>query len=155
VSKVRGWFKNFSGTITIADDPLQSSVEATIDAASIDTREPQRDAHLRSPDFLDVERYPEITFRSTSVQPRGDGYVVAGELTIHGVTRLVQLDLEFNGVQEAPNFGKRAGFSASTEISRADFGMEFNMPLDGGGVVVGDKIKINLEVEATLRNKEG
>jgi polyisoprenoid-binding protein YceI len=151
VSKVKGVFSKFEGAITVDEDPLRSRVEATIDASSIDTREPQRDAHLRSSDFFDVETHPEIRFVSTSVAPNGDDFVVTGDLTIHGVTRQVELDLEFNGVAPDPWGGLRAGFSANTEISRADFGIVFNIPLDGGGVVVGDKIKISLEIEAVLQ----
>lgn len=150
VSKVKGVFSKFDGAITVDEDPLRSRVEATIDASSIDTREPQRDAHLRSSDFFDVETHPEIRFVSTSIVPEGDDFTVTGELTIHGVTRQVELALEFNGVSPDPWGGLRAGFSASTEISRADFGIVFNIPLDGGGVVVGDKIKIHLEIEAVL-----
>ena len=151
VSKVRGSFKTFAGSITIAEDPLASQVEASIDAWSVDTRDENRDNHLRSSDFFEVENYPKLTFVSTAVRPRGHDYVVTGDLTIRGVTRSVDLDLEFNGVSPDPWGGTRAGFSASTEISRADFGIEFNIPMDGGGVVVGDKIKISLEVEAVLQ----
>ena len=150
VSKVKGVFSKFDGAITVDEDPLRSRVEATIDASSIDTREPQRDAHLRSSDFFDVETHPEIRFVSTEVSPSGNDYKVTGDLTIHGATRQVELALEFNGVAPDPWGGLRAGFSASTEISRADYGIEFNIPLDGGGVVVGDKIKIYLEIEAVL-----
>lgn len=150
VSKVKGVFSKFDGAITVDEDPLRSRVEATIDASSIDTREPQRDAHLRSSDFFDVETHPEIRFVSTEVSPAGNDFTVTGDLTIHGVTRQVELALEFNGVAPDPWGGLRAGFSASTEISRADFGIEFNIPLDGGGVVVGDKIRIYLEIEAVL-----
>ena len=150
VSKVKGVFSKFDGAITVAEDPFQSKVEATIDASSIDTREPQRDAHLRSSDFFDVETHPEIRFTSTSVRPDGHDFVVTGDLTIHGVTREVELELEFNGVGPDPWGGVRAGFTATTEISRAQFGISFNVPLDGGGVLVGDKIKINLEIEAVL-----
>lgn len=150
VSKVKGVFSKFDGAITVDEDPLRSRVEATIDASSIDTREPQRDAHLRSSDFFDVETHPEIRFVSTEVSPAGNDYRVTGDLTIHGVTRQVELALEFNGVAPDPWGGLRAGFSATTEISRADFGIEFNIPLDGGGVVVGDKIRIYLEIEAVL-----
>ncbi|HVA74280.1 MAG TPA: YceI family protein [Acidimicrobiales bacterium] len=150
VSKVKGVFSKFEGAITVDEDPLKSKVEATIDASSIDTREAQRDAHLRSSDFFDVETHPEIRFVSTSVARAGDDFKVTGDLTIHGVTRPVDLALELNGVGPDPWGGLRAGFSATTEISRADFGIVFNIPLDGGGVVVGDKIKIYLEIEAVL-----
>ena len=150
VSKVKGVFSKFEGAITVDEDPLESRVEAKIDASSIDTREAQRDAHLRSSDFFDVETNQEIRFVSTSVKLSGSDFTVTGDLTIHGVTRPVDLDLEFNGVGPDPWGGLRAGFSAKTEISRADFGIVFNIPLDGGGVVVGDRIKIHLEVEAVL-----
>ncbi len=150
VSKVRGTFKTFQGTITIADDPLDSKVEAAIDASSVDTRDEQRDAHLRSSDFFEVEKHPRIVFVSKEVRPSGGDYIVAGDLTIHGVTRPVDLALEFNGVSSDPWGGVRAGFSGRTEISRSDFAIEFNVPLDAGGVLVGDKIGITLEVQAVL-----
>jgi polyisoprenoid-binding protein YceI len=149
VSKVRGRFTSFSGTISVPDDPYASTVEATIDVASIDTHDAGRDEHLRSGDFLEIDKYPTITFRSTGV--RGDvpdALVLVGDLTIRGVTRSVELALEFNGVAADPWGGTRAGFSASTEISRKDFGMEWNVALEAGGFVVGDKVKIELEVEA-------
>jgi polyisoprenoid-binding protein YceI len=151
VSKVRGGFTSFEGNLTIGDNPLDSSVEVTIDLASVDTRDDNRDAHLRSADFFGVEAHPTATFRSTGVHARGDGFVVDGELSLHGVTRPVSLDLEFNGTTSDPHGGRRAGFSASTELSRSDFGIDMSMPLDGGGVVVGDKIKVQLEVEAILQ----
>jgi polyisoprenoid-binding protein YceI len=151
VSKVKGSFKTFEGAITIAPNPLDSKVEARIETFSVDTRDENRDNHLRSSDFFEVENYPYITFVSTSVRPHGHDFVVTGDLTIRGVTRSVDLALEFNGVTPDPWGGTRAGFSASTEISRGDFGITFNMPIDGGGVVVGDKIKINLEIEAILQ----
>jgi polyisoprenoid-binding protein YceI len=151
VSKVKGKFATFSGAITIADNPLESSVTASIDAASISTGDVNRDGHLRSGDFFEVEKYPEFTFQSTSVAPKGSNYVVTGDLSLHGVTHSVDLDLEFNGVSPDPWGGTRAGFSAETEISRKDYDIEFNMPVDGGGVVVGDKVKITLEIEAVLQ----
>jgi polyisoprenoid-binding protein YceI len=151
VSKVRGHFAQFAGEITIADDPLSSSVTATVELASIDTRDPGRDDHLRSADFFEVSTYPTMTYRSTAVVPTGSGYLVEGELSLHGVTRPVALDLELNGVSGDPWGGQRAGFSATAEISRKDFGIEFNIPMDGGGVVVGDKIQIALEIEAILQ----
>ena len=151
VSKVRGRFGTFSGTITTSDDPAQSSVEAQIGVASVDTGNEQRDNHLRSADFLDAEKYPEITFRSTAVRPDADYWIVDGELTVHGVTRAVPLLLELNGVTNDPYGNTRAGFSATTEINRRDFGVTLNMPMDGGGAVVSDRININLEVEAVLK----
>ncbi|MBO0729196.1 MAG: polyisoprenoid-binding protein [Acidimicrobiaceae bacterium] len=151
VSKVRGNFKTFAGTITIGEDPLQSKVEATIDVTSVETGDTTRDDHLRSQDFFHVDNHPTITFVSTSVTPSGGDYELTGDLTVHGVTRPVSLTLEFNGVSPDPWGGTRAGFSAETEINRKDYGVDFNMPLDGGGVVVGDKVKISLEVEAVLQ----
>ncbi|HUQ40412.1 MAG TPA: YceI family protein [Acidimicrobiales bacterium] len=148
VSKVRGQFSTFSGTIDIAENPLDSSVVAGIDLASVDTRDAKRDEHLRGADFFDVENHPSMDFRSTAVRPTGDGYAVDGELTIRGVSRPVTLVLEFNGVASDPWGGTRAGFSASTEISRKDFGISFDIPVANGPAVVGDKIQINLEVEA-------
>lgn len=150
VSKVRGTFDTFSGSVTIAENPSDCSVTAEIDMASVSTRDETRDGHLKSADFFDVESHPAMTFTSTSVTPDGDDFTVAGELTIKGVTKPVQLHLEFNGVGPDPWGGTRAGFSAETEISRKDFGIDIEMPLDGGGVVVGDKITVHLEIEAVL-----
>jgi polyisoprenoid-binding protein YceI len=148
VSKVRGKFVTFEGTITVGEDHASSSVSAKIDTTSVDTGEPNRDTHLKSPDFFDTESHNHITFESTSVTSHGSDYKVEGNLTVHGTTKPVTLDLEFNGVSPDPWGGTRAGFSATTEISRKDYGVDFNIPLDGGGVVVGDKIKIELEIEA-------
>ncbi|MGI8754346.1 MAG: YceI family protein [Acidimicrobiales bacterium] len=151
VSKVRGTFDTFTGTITIAEDPTQSSVTAEVDMTSINTRDETRDGHLRTADFFDVEAHPSMTFTSTSVAPDGSDYKVTGDLTLKGVTRPVELSLEFNGTSSDPWGGTRAGLSAETEINRRDFGVDISMPLDGGGVVVGDKIKIALEIEAVLQ----
>ena len=148
VSKVRGKFTRFEGQLVTADDPKDSSVTATIELDSIDTSDPSRDAHIRSADFFDVDNNPKMTYRSTGVRPSGDGFVVDGELTLHGVTKEVPLKLEVNGFQANTPMGTRAGFSASGEISRGDFGIEFNMPLEGGGFVIGDKIQLHIEVEA-------
>lgn len=150
VSKVRGRFSGFSGVITVADDPLSSKVRAEIDATSISTGEEARDNHLRSSDFLEVSAYPTITYESESVRQQGSDFVVEGTLTVRGVSRSVPLTLELNGVGPDPYGGTRAGFSASAEISRKDFGVDLQMPMEGGGVVVGDKISITLEIEAVL-----
>ena len=150
ISKVRGRFTGFTGTITVGEDPLASSVTVEIDASTITTGDDNRDNHLRSADFFESDKHPTWTFTSTSVTPKGSDFVVAGDLTIHGVTRPVSLDLEFNGVNPDPWGGTRSGFSATTELSRKDFGLEFNIPVDGGGVVVGDKVKVELEIEAVL-----
>jgi polyisoprenoid-binding protein YceI len=155
VSKVRGRFTEFAGTFVTADDPLASSVEATVDLASIDTANADRDAHIRSADFFDVEQYPKLVYRSTGIRAAADGFVVDGELSLHGVTRPVALNLEVNGFQAATPFGDtRAGFSATAEIDRRDFGIEFNSPLEGGGVALGNKINISLEVEAVLQRAD-
>jgi polyisoprenoid-binding protein YceI len=150
VSKVRGKFNGFTGTITVGEDQLASVVEASIDATSVTTGDEARDNHLRSADFFEIEKHPTWTYKSTSVKQKGSDFVVEGDLTIHGVTKSTPLDLEFNGVGPDPWGGIRAGFTASTEISRKDFGLEFNMAVQGGGVVVGDKVKVELEIEAVL-----
>lgn len=148
VSKVKGTFKAFEGTITVPEDASVAAVEVKVDMASVDTGEENRDGHLRSGDFFSTEEFPHMTFSSTSVNKAGSDYKLEGQLSIHGVTKPVTLDVEFNGVGPDPWGGVRAGFSAVTEISRKEFGIDIEMPLDGGGVVVGDKIKIILEVEA-------
>jgi len=151
VSKVKGRFGAFSGTIVTTENPLESTVTAEIDASSIDTNSEQRDNHIRSADFFEVEKYPTITFTSTSVEPNGDDYLVRGDLSIKGNTRTVPLKLELNGFGPDAFGGTRAGFTATTEISRKEFGVDIDMPMDGGGVVVGDKITITLEIEAVLQ----
>jgi polyisoprenoid-binding protein YceI len=151
VSKVRGTFTTFEGAITVGENPLDSAVQVSIDVDSIDTRDVNRDTHLRSADFFEVEKFPTMNYQSTGVRVEGDRFALDGELSLHGVTKPVSLALEFNGVAGDPWGGTRAGFSAQTEISRNDFGVDISMPLDGGGVVVGDKIKVYLEVEAVLQ----
>ena len=151
VSKVKGNFETFEGTITIGENPLESSVTASVDLNSINTRDAQRDGHLKSADFFETESHPTLTFVSTSVAANGSDFAVTGDLTIKGTTKSVVLDLEFNGVHPDPWGGTRSGFSAETEISRKEFGVDFEIPMDGGGVVVGDKIKVTLEVEAVLQ----
>lgn len=153
VSKVRGQFTEASATITVAEDPLESAVQATIGAASITTGQDDRDVHLRSADFLDVEKYPTLEFRSTGVTSHsGSEFVLAGELTIHGVTRPVELRVEFEGVGRSP-FGQDIfGFTASTEIDREDFGLTWNVALETGGVLVGKKIKIEIEGEGVRQS---
>jgi polyisoprenoid-binding protein YceI len=151
VSKVRGRFGTFSGEITAADNPLQSTVRVEVDLSSIDTNAEQRDNHLRSTDFFDIQTHPAMTYVSTGVRADGDDFVVEGDLTLKGVTRPVPLKVEFNGAGPDAYGGTRAGFSATAEISRKDFGVDFNIPLEGGGVVIGDKISIALEIEAVLQ----
>ncbi len=156
VSKVRGRFDRFSGTIVTDEDLDRSSVTVTIDASSINTNEPNRDNHVRSADFLDVENFPNITFRSTAVRSEGGRFFVDGELTIHGATRPVTLDVEVNGFTPDLRGGTRVGFSASTEINRDDFGVSYNGPIPGtdNAMVLSDKVALNLEVEAVLENGE-
>jgi len=148
VSKVRGRFAKFEGVITIAEDVLASSVTATAQVASVDTNDESRDGHLKTGDFFDVETYPTLTFVSTAVRAKGGDYELVGNLTIKAVTKEVVFELEFGGSEQDPWGGTRLGFSAETEINRKDFGMEFNMVLDSGGLLVGEKVKIKLEIEA-------
>jgi polyisoprenoid-binding protein YceI len=150
VSKTRGRFTKWSGELRFdADDPRASSVQVTIDPASIDTADAQRDAHLRSADFLDVEKFPTASFRSTKVEEVESGvYRVTGDLTVHGVTRSVVLDIVYEGTGKDPWGGERAGFSGSTTIDRKDFGLRWNQALETGGVLVGDKVELVLEIEA-------
>jgi polyisoprenoid-binding protein YceI len=151
VSKVKGRFGTFSGEIVTGADILDSTVTATVDLASVDTNNDQRDGHIKSADFLDVATYPTMTYKSTGVRRSGDDYVIEGELSLHGVTRSVPLEVEIAGSGPDAYGGTRVGFSATATISRGDFGIDISMPLDGGGVVVGDKIQISLEVEGVLR----
>jgi polyisoprenoid-binding protein YceI len=151
VSKVRGRFGTFSGEITTGQEITGSSVKATIDATSIDTNNEQRDNHIRSADFFDVANHPEWTFVSTGVREDDGDVLLDGELTIKGVTRPVVLSLQVEGFGPDAFGGTRGGFSAITTINRNDFGVDISMPLDGGGVVVGDKVTITLEIEAVLR----
>jgi polyisoprenoid-binding protein YceI len=150
VSKVRGRFSKWTGSIELDEqNPAASRTEVQIDASSIDTKEEQRDAHLRAADFLDVDKHPHILFRSTKVEAAGDSrYRMTGDLTIRGVVRPVVLDVEYAGRVKDPWGGERAGFTATTSIDRKDFGLTWNQTLDAGGVVVGDKVEIDLEIEA-------
>jgi polyisoprenoid-binding protein YceI len=147
VSKVRGTFQNFSGAIVVAEDGTPS-VTADIAVDSINTNNEQRDGHIKSADFFDVENHPTATFSSTGVRTNGDNYVVDGELTLKGVTKPVSLDLEFNGVNPGMGHGEVAGFEASVVLNRKDFGIDIDMPLETGGTVVGDKVTITLGIEA-------
>jgi polyisoprenoid-binding protein YceI len=152
VSKTRGSFGSFRGTLTVGDDPLASRVEVEIDIASVDSRDEKRDAHLLSPDFFDVEHYPTMTYRSTGVRHGDKGrFVVDGELTVRDVTRPVELLVEFDGAVTDPWGGTRAGFTAKAEVNREDFGLTWNQVLEGGGVVVGKTVTIEIEAEAILQ----
>ncbi len=150
VAKVRGHFSSWNGTLEIDEEnPAASHVEVSIDAASIDTKEADRDKHLKSADFLNVDEFPHITFKSTKVERKGKtDLLVSGDLTIHGTTHPVTLDVEYAGRAKDPWGGERAGFSATTSINRKDFGLVWNVALETGGFLVGDKIDIVLEIEA-------
>jgi polyisoprenoid-binding protein YceI len=152
VSKVRGQFNEATATITIAEDPLQSAVTATIQAASFDSGSEQRDGHVKGGDFLDVETYPTLEFRSTAVKDfDGTEVTLLGELTIKDVTRQVELTVELEGVSRSPWGQDVFGFTATTEIDREDFGITWNAAIEGGGVLVGKKVKIEIEGEAVLQ----
>jgi polyisoprenoid-binding protein YceI len=149
VSKVRGKFNTFSGQLVTAEDPLKSSVTAEIDLASIDTGNEQRDDHIRSVDFFEVEKHTKMTYKSASIRAEDGEYILDGELTLKGVTKSVPLTLELNGFGKDPYGGTRAGFSAKGEINRSDFGVTFGLA-EGGGAVVSDKVNLQLEIEAVL-----
>jgi polyisoprenoid-binding protein YceI len=149
-AKVRGHFTKWTANLVLNEsDVAKSSVEVSIDAASIDTREPQRDGHLRSGDFLDAEKYPKITYKSRRIEAAGGKkYKVVGDLTIHGVTREVPLDVEETGRGKDPWGNHRIGFSARTSIERSAFGLKWNQALETGGVLVADRVDIELDIEA-------
>jgi len=149
VSKTKGRFSDLTGTVTIGEDPSASSVEVEIQVASVDTRDETRDGHLRSPDFLDVEAFPTMTYRSTSVAAAGKGtWAVEGELTVRGVTRSVPLVVTFEGAAKDPWGGSRVGFTAQAQLDREDFGLTWNQALETGGVLVGKQVTIEIEAEA-------
>ena len=153
ISTVRGTFPKFTAT-AVADekDPTRSIVEATIDAASIDTREAKRDEHLKSPDFFDVAKYPSMTFKSTKVEAAGNNrYKLHGDLTIHGVTKPVTLDVEATPTVKGMRGETRAGARATTKINRKDFGITWSKSMDGGGVVVGDELDVTIDVEGVKK----
>jgi len=151
VSKVRGKFNEFSGAIVTGEKVTESTVNAEIQLASINTGNADRDAHIRSADFFSVEEFPTMTYHSTGVRNEDGEYILDGELTLKGRTRDVPLTLEIGGFGPDPYGNTRAGFSAKGEIKRSDFGVDFNAALETGGVVVGDKILLELEIEAVLR----
>ena len=155
VATVRGSFGVFSGTITIDHaEPSKSFAEVEIDAASITTGNDQRDGHLRSADFLDVENYPTLTFRSTGAEKVDeDEYKMHGELVVKGVAKPVTLDLEFQGSSPDPFGNQRAGFEGRTTINRKDWGLTWNVAIEGGGILVGDKVKLELDVSAIKRTQ--
>ena len=148
ISTVKGRFAEVSGTVRTDDaEPARGEVDITIGAASIDTRQPQRDAHLRSADFFDVENFPTLTFKSRRIEPGGDGFTLVGDLTIRGVSREVTLDVTSEGRGKDTSGGERAGFSATTRIKRSEFGLKWNQLLESGGVAVSDEVKIAIDVQ--------
>lgn len=146
ISKVRGNFDKVTAVLEVGQDLNDSKISATIDAASFNSNEPNRDGHVKGADFFDVEQYPELTFTATSVEGSGETYKLTGDLTIKDTTRPATLDVEFNGVAVDPFGATRAGFSGSTVISRKEFGLTWNAALETGGVLVGDKVTINVDV---------
>jgi polyisoprenoid-binding protein YceI len=153
VHKVRGLFSGVSGAIHVGDGLHDTWVEATIDAATLSTRDAQRDGHLTSADFLNVDEFPEIRFKSSRIEELGDGrFRVEGDLTIRGVTRPISLDAVFEGSAADPYGNERAAFSASTEIDREEWGVTWNVALESGGVLVGKKVRLEIEAEA-IRQK--
>lgn len=153
MGKVRGRFASFSGAVTVAENATDSSVDVSIDVGSIDTRDEQRDGHLRSPDFFDAEGHPKMSYRSTGLTSKGEGrYVVDGELTIKDVTRPVPLDLTFEGVGIDPWGNQRLGFTATAEIDREQFGLTWNQALETGGLLVGKKVTIEVEAQAVRQS---
>jgi len=153
IANVKGEFDKVSGTVEFDPANLAASkVEAIIEVASISTRETDRDNHLKSADFFDVEKFPHIIFKSTGAVAHGEGYKVAGELTIHGVTKPVTLEVESISAEIKDGWGfLRRGLNATTRIDRRDFGLVFNIPMDGGGVVVGEKVDLTIDVELTRK----
>jgi polyisoprenoid-binding protein YceI len=156
ISNVKGHFTRFEGRIVTAEDPLDSQVTATIDMTSIDTANAMRDEHLRSAEFFEVDTHPTMSYRSTGIRPDGDGFLMDGELTLKGVTRPVPLKLEINGFgfdpfAPDPVTGARAGFTATGQVNRMDFGISYTGPIPGGGVTLGEQVQIVLEIEAVLQ----
>jgi polyisoprenoid-binding protein YceI len=152
ISKVRGRFTDASAEAHVGPSLASSSLHATVKTASFDSGDANRDGHVRGADFFDVESYPEMTFRATGIEGDGEDYTVTGELTIRGIAKAVELEVEFTGVAVDPFGATRAGFSAEAEISRKEFGLTWNAALEAGGLLVSDKVKIN--VEAALVKKE-
>jgi polyisoprenoid-binding protein YceI len=151
VSKVRGRFTKWSGHLEIDEaNPGASKIDVEIDMTSIDTQEPQRDAHLRTGDFFEVEKFPTITFKKTGAERvSGDKFKLTGDLTIRGVTKPITLEIEHNGRATHPQMGEKIGYSAHGSLSRKEFGLVYNMALEAGGVVISDNVDLELEIEAT------
>src|SRR5438552_4798284 len=154
ITKVRGRFNDVRGKITIGEEPENSHVEVEIGVVSLSTGNDDRDAHLRSEDFFDVEHYPTIAFASTTVRPlRENTWEVVGDLTVHGTTRAITLQVDFDGGGSSPMGDERIGFSAATEVNREDFGLSWNVALETGGLLVGKTARIELAVQAIAASK--
>lgn len=152
ITKVRGRFAQLTGTLHVpAGAEIPTDVTAEIDAASIDTREEQRDAHLKSPDFLETAAHPTITFKSTSISGSGASFTITGDLTLHGVTKSIELDATYEGRGKDPWGGSRISYSAETKINRKDYGLTWNQALETGGMMVSDEVKIELNIQAVLQ----
>ena len=152
MTKVRGTFQEFAGEIVVKDSLEESTAAVTVELASVHTRNEQRDGHLRSGDFFDAENSPKMTFTSTALKPEGDDFVLAGELTIKGVSKPIEFAVEFLGVEQNAYGQKIIGFEGSASISRKDWGIDFNVPLEGGKLLIGDKVEIHLDVQAALQD---
>ncbi|MFG1819668.1 YceI family protein [Kribbella sp. NPDC049174] len=151
MTKVRGTFQEYAGEIVVKDSLEESTANVTVELASVHTRSEQRDGHLRSGDFFDAENSPKMTFTSTALKPEGDDYILAGELTIKNVTKPIELAVEFLGVDQNAYGQTIIGFEASAQISRKEWGIDFNVPLEGGKLLIGDKVDIHLDVQAALQ----
>ncbi|HEX2367966.1 MAG TPA: YceI family protein [Acidimicrobiia bacterium] len=152
VTKVRGTFDELSGTIVVAEDPTQSTVEVVAKAATVMTGTADRDNHLRSPDFLDAENHPEIVFKSTKLTPKNDRWILSGDLTVRGVTRPVTFALTFDGEAVDPFGNTKAAFTAVGEVDREQWGLTWNVPLEGGGVLVSKTLRVEFDVQAVLQS---
>ena len=148
VAKVKGQFVDFDGTIVLAENPADSTAEASIDPKSVDTRNNDRDNHLRSGDFFSTDEFPQWTFKSTGTRVEGDDYFIIGDMQIKGVTKPLELELEFGGIAPDAAGEIRAGATATTTIKRSDFGISFNVNLETGGVMLGDDIKVTIDISA-------
>lgn len=153
ISKVKGKFERFSGTITTAENPLESTVEATVEVASINTNQADRDNHLRTGDFFAAEEFPEFTFKSTGVSAAGNGFKVDGELTLRGVTKPVSFDFDLGGFGTDAYGNYKVGFTATTVVKREDYGIQWNAPLETGGLLLGSDVTITLDVQAALASE--
>jgi polyisoprenoid-binding protein YceI len=147
ISKVRGSFTTFSGTVSVPEDRMATVVDVVIDPTSVNTGDAARDGHLKNSDFFDAENHPTWEFKSTAIKANGSNYVLVGNLTLLGVTKPVELDVEFEGIGTDPWGNTKAGFSAEAEVNRKDWGMEYNAALETGGVLVGEKVKLQFDIQ--------